>query len=212
MNTNILCHRVQLGPMDNFIYIFSDSHEKNCFIVDPAWDTNYLFNHIEKNDLKLSFVLITHGHMDHVNGLPFVLEKHKVPVYFSKNETAELNLSHPDIDYISEGKRLAFNNTPITCLDTPGHTPGSMSFIIDKWLITGDTLFNQGCGRCDFSYSNLNDMWNSLEKLKSLPDHLLVCPGHSYGYEKEETLGNLKQANSYLNSSEKSDFIEKRTN
>lgn len=98
---------------------------------------------------------------------------------------------------VSDGSRLKLGNIDIDFILTPGHTPGSICIIVDnKALLTGDTLFIGNCGRTDLPGGNLAQMYESLhEKIMSLPNHLIIYPGHDYGDKPFDTLRNQKMKN-----------------
>jgi glyoxylase-like metal-dependent hydrolase (beta-lactamase superfamily II) len=89
-------------------------------------------------------------------------------------------------------------NVEVEFLHTPGHTPGSQCFRIKNTLVSGDTLFINGCGRVDLPGSDSEDMYRSLQKLADLPDETLLLPGHNYGHVPNATMAETKQHNTYL--------------
>ena len=107
-------------------------------------------------------------------------------------------LSDIDMNEVDSGDHLKIGDNDIEFLHTPGHTPGSQCFKVNNNLISGDTLFVQGCGRVDLPGSNSEDMFNSLRKLSDLPDDTIIYPGHNYGPKESETLEKVKEINSYL--------------
>ena len=203
-------HQIQLGPMKNFIYIIE--YQKKAILVDPAWDVNKILEFLEKNSLELQFILLTHGHADHVNGLNKVLDNYLVPVYISKYEHKSLVPNITNINFMSDHQEIRFGDKIVKCLHTPGHTPGCMCFLIDNHLISGDTLFVDGCGRCDLANSNVEQMYDSLKlKIFNLSDDTIIYPGHQYSLKKIDTLKNQKETNPYLKViNSKDDFIKKR--
>ncbi|HIC33932.1 MAG TPA: MBL fold metallo-hydrolase [Gammaproteobacteria bacterium] len=107
-------------------------------------------------------------------------------------------LSDSDLVKVDSGDTLDVGNVQIEFLHTPGHTPGSQCFRVRNTLVSGDTLFIDGCGRVDLPGSNSEDMYHSLQKLKSLPDDTLLLPGHNYGQVPNATMAETKARNSYL--------------
>ena len=108
-------------------------------------------------------------------------------------------LSDSDLVKVSSGDKLAIGEIEVEFLHTPGHTPGSQCFKIKNTLVSGDTLFIDGCGRVDLAGSDTEDMYHSLQKLKSLPDDTLLLPGHNYSAVPNATMGECKSQNVYLN-------------
>ena len=107
-------------------------------------------------------------------------------------------ISDSDLVKVESGDTLSVGNVEIEFLHTPGHTPGSQCFKIKNTLVSGDTLFINGCGRVDLPGSNSEDMFRSMEKLASLPDDTLLLPGHNYGHVPNATMGETKSTNPYL--------------
>jgi glyoxylase-like metal-dependent hydrolase (beta-lactamase superfamily II) len=99
---------------------------------------------------------------------------------------------------VSSGDTLSIGDVDVEFLHTPGHTPGSQCFRIKETLVSGDTLFINGCGRVDLPGSDTEDMYRSLRKLAALPDETLLLPGHNYGHVPNATMGETKQQNTYL--------------
>ena len=154
---------------------------------------------------------MTHYHPDHVGGgmgghsiegLAELLEKESVKTFVNKHEAEGLKkvtgLSDIDMNEVESGDHLKIGDNDIEFLHTPGHTPGSQCFKVNNNLISGDTLFVQGCGRVDLPGSNSEDMFHSLRMLSDLPDDTIIYPGHNYGPKESETLEKVKEINSYL--------------
>ena len=211
INDDLYLEQILVGPMENFIYLIGSKRTREVALIDPAWDVDGLLNHIQARDLKLSCVLVTHYHPDHVGGsmgghsiegLAEVLEKESVKTFVNKHEAEGLKkvtgVSDVDLNIVDSGDHLTIGENDIEFLHTPGHTPGSQCFKVNHNLVSGDTLFVQGCGRVDLPGSNSEDMFHSLRKLSTLPDDTILYPGHHYSPQESETMGKVKEINSYL--------------
>lgn len=203
---------LRLGTMSNFIYIIADDATKDAMVVDPAWDMDAIEKVLTDNDYQLTGILLTHSHGDHISALLDMVKKYKVPTYITRLEfrLGRARVTKPH--YIEDGDTIALGNRTITVIETPGHTVGGVCYHIDNHLIAGDTLFIDGCGRCDFYESDAGAMWESLQKIKQLPDETIIHPGHDYGQKDTDTLGNQKQTNPYLLIDDKDFFVDFRLN
>lgn len=204
-------HTLELGTMDNLIHIIVDNDSAKAMVVDPAWDAQVIAETIERLGCQLAGILLTHSHYDHWSAVDELLAAKPVPVYLTQREfrLGLARLKAPS--YISDGDVLTLGRTRIAVIETPGHTLGSACYLVNsRELITGDTLFIDGCGRCNFLESQVNAMFESLQRLKRLPDEVVVYPGHHYGQKKKDTLGNQKKTNPYLLINDQEFFIQFR--
>tara|TARA_B100000686_G_scaffold227561_1_gene234894 strand:- start:332 stop:1006 length:675 start_codon:yes stop_codon:yes gene_type:complete len=210
-NDDLYLEQLLVGPMDNFIYLIGSKSTREVAIIDPAWDIDALLNHIQEKDLKLASVLVTHYHPDHIGGgmgghsiegIAELLEKDPVKIFVHKLEAEGVKkvsgVSDTDLNIVESGDHLTIGENDIEFLHTPGHTPGSQCFKVNNNLVSGDTLFVQGCGRVDLPGSNSEDMFHSLQKLSALPDETILYPGHNYSAEPYESMERVKQINTYL--------------
>ena len=184
---------------DNFIYIVYCSDKKDALIVDPSYDASKAIDFIKQNNLNLKYVIITHYHLDHTKDIANIKKVvTSVKIIASELDGKKLNVK-VDI-FVIDKQRLKLGKIDLQFISTPGHTPGGICILIDnKALITGDTLFIGDCGRTDLPGGDINQMFKSLqEKIKPLPDNLIVYPGHDYGEKPFDTLGNQKRINKTL--------------
>lgn len=193
-------HQLPLGPMENFIYIIEDEKSKKAAIIDPAWDVPYIISQVNAKGLDIIMVILTHGHHDHVNGLDELLTHTSVPVYISKHEHPILTPRVQTLLTVDDGGTIHCGDTTITCLHTPGHSPGCQCLRFDSHLITGDTLFIEGIGRSDLPGGDAKVLMKSLERIATWDDSLTVYPGHNYGRVTSDTLANVKRMNPYIQS------------
>ena len=210
-NDDLYLEQLLVGPMDNFIYLVGSKSTREVTIIDPAWDIDALLTHIKEKDLKLTSVLVTHYHPDHIGGgmgghsiegIAELLEKDPVKIFVHKLEAEGVKkvtgVSDIDLNIVESGDHLTIGENDIEFLHTPGHTPGSQCFKVNNNLVSGDTLFVQGCGRVDLPGSNSEDMFHSLQKLSALPNETILYPGHNYSAEPYESMERVKEINTYL--------------
>lgn len=174
--------------------------DKECLIIDPADDAAFILEELQRKNLRLVGMFATHGHFDHVMAAGEIQQSFNVPLYISNKdlflihrliETAEHFLEYkPAILKPVTVNQLTGIDFPFQIIKTPGHTPGSVCYYFKKEQIifTGDTLFKQGIGRYDHSYSSKEDLFNSLKKLFKLSPDTIVYPGHG----KESSINNEK--------------------
>lgn len=195
----LFLEQLELGPMQNQLYIVADTSTKQAFLVDPAWDVPHLLKRIETLGFHLMGVLLTHGHHDHTNGIPKLLELYPtLPIYISHHELEVLKPKTKNLIFLLDQQLIMLGNLEITCIHTPGHSPGGLCFWIEDSLIVGDTLFINSCGRTDLPGSDPEIMQESFKKISKLPDHLTVYPGHRYHPKLSDSLGNQKKTNRHL--------------
>jgi glyoxylase-like metal-dependent hydrolase (beta-lactamase superfamily II) len=195
--------------MQNFIYLIGSRRSRECVIVDPAWDTEGLVEFAEQEGMRITGALVSHYHPDHVGGRmgPFavpggVAELNAAVgarVHVNKHEADGLiritGLSESDLVRHDSGDIIEIGDVAIELIHTPGHTPGSQCFLVHDRLVTGDTLFVEGCGRVDLPGGNAHQLRESLRTLAKLPDHVVVCPGHDYGSKPTNTIAEQKRNN-----------------
>jgi len=185
--------RYPLGQLQANCYLLVK--EKQCLIIDPADEASFILGEIQRHKLNPLALLATHGHFDHVMAAGEIQLNFRISFYVNKQDlflinrlskTAEYFLRYkPDI--ISPGKIIflkegdfTIGNFHFKIISTAGHTPGSCFFYFphEKTVFSGDTLFNKGVGRYDFSYSNKTKLKKSLKKILKLPEETVVYPGH----------------------------------
>ncbi len=209
--SRLLIQQYEIGPLNNFLYLLGDPETKEMAIVDPAWDVNFLCKEAKRLGYKITKVFLTHGHPDHVNGLDKLLSMHQVPIFISKFEHPLLRPRVQGLVDVTQKDKLSVGKISFDILHTPGHTPGCQCFLGDGQLICGDTLFIDGCGRCDLPGSDPKAMYNSLYNiLMKLPDETVVYSGHHYGPTPTDTIGHQKQTNPYLQCNNLKEFLVER--
>jgi glyoxylase-like metal-dependent hydrolase (beta-lactamase superfamily II) len=204
-------HALELGPMENFVYLIEDRASGRAAVVDPAWEVPEVLALARRHGVTITDILLTHSHYDHINGIEDVLSTCDAQLHLLKAEAkfwgAELAL--PTLHH--GGDRIALGDTEIAVLHTPGHTPGSACYRIDDRLISGDTLFVFGCGRCDLRGGDPEQMYHTLKDLQQgLPDSTLVLPGHNYAERETSTLGEQKAGNPFMHFDDVDRFVRYR--
>ncbi len=192
-------HAIELGPMENFVYLIEDIETRQAAVVDPAWDVAAIIHKVQSLDLNINHIFLTHSHHDHINGIEALLNHSEAQVHLLKPEYEfwDNSLEKPQIHH--GGDHLKLGTTEIKILHTPGHTPGSACYQIDNELITGDTLFVYGCGRCDLHGGNPEQMYNTLKDMKhNLNSSMVIHPGHNYSIAKTSTLAEQIEGNPFM--------------
>ncbi|MGH9088556.1 MAG: MBL fold metallo-hydrolase [Acidimicrobiales bacterium] len=195
--------------MVNFAYAVGDRAVGEALLVDPAYAVGELLDVLAADGLRCVGVLATHYHADHVGGqlvhwpiegVAALLDQVQVPVHVQQEElpwvtratgvTAEHFVPHQG------GDRVGVGEVEVTLVHTPGHTPGSQCFLVEGKLVSGDTLFLDGCGRTDLPGSDPAAMYESLTtRLARIPDDTVVYPGHQYSTEPSATMGVTRHTN-----------------
>lgn len=197
------------GQMANFVYLVGDRAKRECVVVDPAWDVRGILDAAKGDGMKVTGALVTHYHPDHVGGSLFgnmhveglttLLALNPCPIHCHEAEAHGVKkvtgLADTDLTRHVGGDKVAAGDVELEFVHTPGHTPGSSCFRCKQALVAGDTLFLTSCGRVDLPGGDPEEMRKSLtQRLMSLPDDLVVYPGHAYGGDSAP-LGWVKQNN-----------------
>ena len=209
---NFSIHVMELGPMENFIYLLHDHKTDTAAIVDPAWDVERVLSLANDKGIRITDILLTHSHHDHVNGIETVLEQTDAQIHLLKSEARFWGkaLVKPKLHH--GGDCIKIGETEVEILHTPGHTPGSACFHLGNELIAGDTLFVFGCGRCDLTGGDPEAMFITLKRIKSeLPGETVLHPGHNYSpAHPTSTMDAQSEGNPFLHFDRAEDFIEYR--
>lgn len=198
--------------MRNFVYLVGDRVTGEAVIVDPAYGVDDLLATLTADGMRCVGALATHYHPDHVGGdlmghgiegISRLLGSIDVPVHVQADEARWVERStgvgSTSLTTHQGGDQVWVGDIPITLLHTPGHTPGSQCFVVDGRLVSGDTLFLDGCGRTDLPGGDPEAMYESLTTtLGCLPDDTVLYPGHLYSPEPSATLGDTRRHNYVL--------------
>lgn len=205
-------HSMELGPMENFVYLIHDHATDTAAIIDPAWEVDKILDLADSEGIKITDILLTHSHNDHVNGLQQTLEHSDARIHLLKPEARfwGANLARPVLHH--GGDRLKLGESAIEIMHTPGHTPGSACFHIGNDLIAGDTLFVFGCGRCDLTGGDPEEMFHTLKKMKTtLPADTIIHPGHNYAPQAPVSDWETQcHGNPFLHFDKEEDFVKYR--
>ncbi len=207
--SDLYFRQLAVGPMQNFIYLIGSQRTRECLVVDPAWDSAGLIEFAQKEQMRVVGALVSHYHPDHVGGRmgPFavpggiteLISALPVHIHVNKHEADGLikitGASESDLVRHDSGDVLEVGDVAIELIHTPGHTPGSQCFLVRDRLVTGDTLFVDGCGRVDLPGGDAAQLRESLRMLAKLPDAVTVCPGHDYGRTPTNTMAEQRRSN-----------------
>tara|TARA_Y100000590_G_scaffold294167_1_gene331440 strand:+ start:1017 stop:1778 length:762 start_codon:yes stop_codon:yes gene_type:complete len=188
---------------DNYAYIINDDKTKTIGVVDPS-EAKPIIYYLEKENLKLNYILNTHHHFDHIGGNTELKKKYNAKVIGFAGDKHRI----PGIDIaIKDNEKWLFGNSKVKILHIPGHTLGHICFFFEKEKIvfTGDTLFSLGCGR--IFEGDYKQMLSSLNKIKELPKDTKIYCGHEYTYKNAEFC--LKYDENNINLKKKFEKIKK---
>jgi glyoxylase-like metal-dependent hydrolase (beta-lactamase superfamily II) len=196
--------------MVNFVYLIGDREAGEAVVVDAAYDVQGILDAAAADGMKVVGALATHYHPDHVGGdmmgyqiagVRELLDLAPVPVHVQDDEApwvervtgagASELVRHDGGDVVRVGE------VAIELIHTPGHTPGSQCFLVDeRYLVAGDTLFLEGCGRTDLPGGDAAQLYESLtQRLAKVPDDAVLFPGHLYSAERSAPLGDVRRTN-----------------
>ncbi|PIV08651.1 hypothetical protein COW57_00275 [Candidatus Roizmanbacteria bacterium CG17_big_fil_post_rev_8_21_14_2_50_39_7] len=201
-------HTYPLGELQATCYLIEN--EGKGILIDPADEGSFLLEELQRKNIELEALFLTHGHFDHCMAAGEIQMSLDVPLYLHKKDqflidrldsTAEHFLGYKpiiippkNVKYISS--KLKVKSLKLQILETPGHTPGGVCYYFpdEKIVFTGDTLFAGAIGRTDLSYSNKKDLWSSLKTILALPEETTIYPGHgesTYIGEEKDALGQI---------------------
>ena len=191
--------QLTVGVVGTNCYIVYDEATREAAVIDPGDNAKSILHAVAEEKLTVRYVLLTHAHFDHTGALRALHEAlPAVPIYVHPADTDETrNMSHGNLIYTDtyeEGDTVRAGALEFTVLETPGHTPGSVTLRCGGALFTGDTLFAGSCGRTDFDGGSAEQMRASLRRLGQLPGDLSVYPGHG----ESSTLSYERRQNLYL--------------
>ena len=199
----MIVHQIQVGNMQNFSYIVVDEDTSESIIIDPSWDLIELEMLIKENNLKIKYIVNTHHHFDHTIGNEAMAESTKAPIIQHENSELKHDIT------VKDGDTIAFGNSKLKVLHTPGHSKDSICLIGDGKIFSGDTLFVGNCGRIDLPGGSAKELYHSLfDVLYSLDDNLVLYCGHNYGHKETSTIGQEKITNMVMQKRTEQQFLD----
>ncbi|MET0323895.1 MAG: MBL fold metallo-hydrolase [Ilumatobacteraceae bacterium] len=196
------------GQMVNFVYAIGDRATRECVLVDPAYAVDDLVDVVEADGMVVGGILATHYHPDHVGGsmmghtiegVAGLLERVGCPVHVQRDEAPWVSrttgVAESELVAHDPGDVVTVGDVEIQLVHTPGHTPGSQCFLVEGRLVSGDTLFLDGCGRTDLPGSDPSAMYDSLQRLATLPSDTIVFPGHRYSMPSSASMEAIREQN-----------------
>ena len=190
------------------MYILIDEETKKCAVVDPGGASDKILNYIKVNSLELEYILLTHGHGDHIGAVNTIKSKTNAKVVAHNDEQELLNNNRKNLSYsmhcgpqeldadiyVHDKDKLELGNLKLSFIHTPGHTKGCMCIRVNDDMFTGDTLFAGSIGRTDLYGGDYKQIEKSLRKLAKYEDKVKIHPGHG----PSSTLGIEKMSNPYM--------------
>jgi hydroxyacylglutathione hydrolase len=196
----MLIKTLVVGPIDTNCYVVTDENTLECAVVDPGDESNVILDYIEDNKLKVRAIFLTHGHFDHHMAAFAVSEATGAPVYIHRRDAATVDpdqfqfLADENTQFYAEGDTVAVGSMEFTVIETPGHSPGSVTLMCEDVLFTGDTLFRNSVGRTDLGAGDIHTLLRSLARLAALKGNFEVYPGHM----DSTTLDRERRFNDYV--------------
>ena len=167
--------KLAVGEYDNNVYILACEETREAVIVDAAAEPDRILPEVE--GYEVGAILTTHGHFDHLQAVDPVKHALGIPFRMHPADT-EIAGRSPDLP-LTDHQEIQVGTLNLHVLHTPGHTPGSVCFVVEPWLMSGDTLFPGGPGATRWEYSDFGQIMDSLEqRLFTLPDPTVVFAGH----------------------------------
>lgn len=198
-----------VGPLETNCYFLYCPETLDCAVVDPGAEAENIIRVIIHKNFNPKLILNTHGHIDHIGANRDIKDKYDIPLYIHSADSQMLNSvlqsemglflgakdSPPPDHFLEDGEKIEIGKSSLEVIYTPGHSPGSVSFLGGGFLLSGDTLFCGGVGRTDLPGGSWQEMVNSIKnKILTLPDEMIVLPGHG----PQTTIGQEKRSNPFI--------------
>ncbi len=205
----MLVRKLVVGDLQTNCYVLGDEESKEGLVIDPGGDSQEIEKVIQDEGLDIKYIILTHGHADHIAALSELKKKTKAMILIHPADSDMLvepsynlsfftgeNLVCPEADkFLDDGNKIKLGALDLEVLHTPGHSPGGISLFTDRVIFTGDTLFCEGIGRSDLPGASHDQLLLSIKnKILSKPDDTVVYPGHG----PETTIGEEKRSNPWI--------------
>lgn len=193
--SNIILKQFVLGALENNNFLLIDNFSKEAVLIDGSSYSDEIEKALQEHDATLKYLLLTHGHFDHILGVSEIKEKFGCKVLINKEDEVLLNsvnsyvaqfgignVEVPKIDeYVEDNQVIKLGEHEIKVITTPGHTLGGVCYLVEDMLFSGDTLFYECVGRTDLPGGSFEQLVKNIkEKLFTLDKHIKVYPGHGY--------------------------------
>ena len=196
-------YQFEVGDMQNFTYLLEDEDTCEAIVIDPSWDLPDVLQTIERNNMKVKYIVNTHYHFDHTIGNDFMVKSTGAKIIQHKESALKNDMK------VSDGDKIKFGNSELTVFHTPGHSKDSMCLVGDQKIFSGDTLFIGNCGRVDLPGGNARELYHSLfDVVSKMNENLVLYPGHNYGSSVSSTIGKEKKTNFVLQPRTEDEFVE----
>jgi hydroxyacylglutathione hydrolase len=196
-------YQIEVGNMQNFTYVLEDEDTDDAIVLDPSWDIEEIQKVIEKNNLKVKYIVNTHHHFDHTIGNEALVKITDAKIIQHNASTLKNDMT------VSDGDKIKFGNSEIIVFHTPGHSKDSICLVGDGKIFSGDTLFVGNCGRVDLPGGSAKELYHSLfDIICKMDEKLDLYPGHNYGSLSSSTLGKEKKTNFVLQPRTEQEFLE----
>jgi len=198
-----------VGDLGVNCYVVSDEDTKEALVIDPGADADEILTYIKKEALQVKYIINTHGHADHIGanqellaatGAILAIHEKDLPMLTDAKKNLSLFCGAPVISpeaglLLKDGDKLEIGQVSLEIIYTPGHSPGGICLYTGTVLFSGDSLFAESIGRCDFPGGNMQQLVENIKKkLLGLPDETIVYPGHG----PSSKIGRERLYNPYL--------------
>ncbi len=196
-------HQLEVGDMQNFTYILEDEETSEAIVIDPSWDLQDVLQIIERNNLKIKYIVNTHYHFDHTIGNKVMSKATGAKIIQHKDSTLKHDIT------VSGGDKIKFGNSELTVFHTPGHSKDSICLVGNGKIFSGDTLFVGNCGRVDLPGGSARELYHSLfDVISKMDDTLELYAGHNYGQSSTSTIEKEKKTNFVLQPRTEDEFVK----